>query len=201
MSFLVAYNGQFAPLTTPRVAGDSIPPVSSISHSGEVHEFKEILENISHEEHHKKPNQKLEIYKIAEKKFEAEKKHLHARDIMSSPVRLILQGAPASEAKAMLEKYGFRHLPVANENNVIVGMITDREVYGGIENKTCAEIMIQKVIVCEEHATVNEIAINLLRERINALPIVNRKFELVGIITHSDILKFVIETTMFLNRA
>lgn len=199
MSFLVTFNGQFVPLSSQPVSG-VITPVRSVLNMDEVHEFRETLEEATHETPPNKPQKKLEIYKVAEKKFEAERKHLHAKDIMSSPVKLILQSAPAVEAKAMLVKYRFCHLPVVNEQNIIIGMITDRELIGPLENKSCADIMTKKVIVCEDHATINEIAIILLKERINALPIINYKHELVGIITHSDILKFVIETTMFLGR-
>ena len=61
--------------------------------------------------------------------------------------------------------------------------------------------MIQKVIVCEEMTSINEISIILLREKINALPIINYKKEIAGIISLSDILKFVIETTNLLTKA
>lgn len=196
----MAYNGQFSPLISPRVSGGGVAPINSLTSLGVVHEFKDILENTTPEEHHAKPQKKLDIYKIADKKFEQQRKRLHAKDVMSSPVKLILQNAPAVEAKELMAKYGFRHLPVVNAENIIVGMISDRELIGETENKTCAEIMTQNVIVCEEHASINEIAITLLKERINALPILNHKHEMVGIITHSDILKFVIETTAFLGR-
>ncbi len=199
MSFLIASQGTFAPLIATPVSG-GITPVRPLSGLEHVHEFKEVLEESEHVEQHKSPLQKLDIYKVAEKKFEEQRKRLYAKDIMSSPVKLITQEAPAIEARAMLKKFGFRHLPVMSEKNVIVGMISDRELIGSLENKTCAQIMIDKVIVCDEHASINEIAIILLKEKINALPIINYKHELIGIISLSDILQFVIESTMFLGR-
>jgi acetoin utilization protein AcuB len=199
MSFLIAFNGQFAPLA-PSPVSTGITPVRPLTSLTEVHEFREVLEDATHQDHPKKPNPKLEIYKVAEKKFEEQRKRLYAKDIMSFPVKYISHISPAHEAQAMLDKFRFRHLPVVNDNLTIIGMIADRELVGTLGNKSCAEVMVNKVVVCDEHASIHEIAMILLKEKINALPIINHKHELIGIITLSDILKFVIESTMFLNR-
>ena len=199
MSFLIASNGQFAPLI-PSPLSTGISPVRPLTSLSEVHEFKEVFEDSTPNDHPKKPNPKLEIYKIAEKKFEEQRKRLYAKDIMSFPVKLIPQTASAFEAQTMLNKFGFRHLPVVNDNQTIIGMISDRELSGVLGNKSCAEIMVNKVVVCDEHASINEIAIIFLKQKINALPIINNKHELMGIITLSDILKFVVESTNFFGR-
>src|SRR3989344_1401394 len=111
---------------------------------------------------------------------------------MTYPVIVISQNSSAFEAQTLLNKYRFRHLPVVDDKGTIVGMISDRELVGKFENKSCKDIMTNKVIVCEEHASVNEIAIILLKEKINALPIINHNRELTGIITLSNILQYVI---------
>jgi CBS domain-containing protein len=61
--------------------------------------------------------------------------------------------------------------------------------------------MIPKVLVGLHNARIQEIAHIMLQEKINALPIINEKHQLVGIITQSDILKFVIESDDFLGLA
>lgn len=199
MSFLIALNGQFVPFVPPP-AGGGVTPVVRLQNLGEVHEFKEVLDESFQHDHHKDSQRKLEVYKLIEKKYDQQRKRQYAKDIMTCPVKSISSKALAVEAKVLLNRYGFRHLPVVNENQVITGMISDREICGVLENKNCEQIMVQKLIVCEEHASINEIAIILLREKINALPIINLKRELIGIVTLSDILKFVIESTKFLGR-
>ena len=168
MSFLIASNGQFAPLIASPFS-TKIASVRPLTSPGEVHEFKEFLEDATHNDHPKKPNPKLEIYKIAEKKFEEQRRRLHAKDIMSFPVKLISQTASAFEAQTMLNKFGFRHLPVVNDNQTIIGMISDRELSGILGNKSCAEIMVTQVVVCDEHASINEIAIIFLKQKIRDL--------------------------------
>ena len=200
MSFLVVFNGQFSPLVHPtNNTGRPIPIVQPLDNPGQIEEFDEVLKDFK-EETPKKALKKLEIYEQASKKFEEDKKRYYAKDIMSSPVQLISKDAPATEAEILFKHKGFRHLPVVNDLNVIEGMISYFELSGDLEAKSCKDIMAQKVIVCEEHTSINEISIILLKEKLNALPIINHKKELVGIITLSDILKYVIESTSFLGR-
>jgi len=163
-----------------------------------AHEFKDILHSLKDDPQHR-PHPKVEAYQRHAKSYEQEKKREHAKDILSSPVRVIFENAQASEAAELMHKFGFRHLPVINEQHGIVGMITDRELVSAVENKLCSDLMIRKVIVSDELTSINEIAIKLLNEKLNALPIINRKNELTGIITHSDILSYVIKSTAFLS--
>lgn len=201
MSFLVAYNGQFSPLVQSLNSHrESIRAVPSPSNADEVLEFEKDLEEAIQEEKTKRPHQKIDIYKKTSEKFEQERKRLYARDIMSFPVKIIAQDTSAFEARKMIEQHSFRHLPVINEFSVITGMISSFEVSGDLSEKKCSDVMLHKVIVCEEQTSIHEIAIILLKEKINALPIINHKKELVGIITLSDILKYVIESTPFLGR-
>lgn len=201
MSFLIVNNGQFAPLITSSVSERGVPAISSLTGLNQVNEFRNTLAESTENDHLKKSLQRLEVYKVAEKKFEKQRKRFYAKDIMSSPVKLISHHALAIDARAILSKCGFRHLPVVNEQQLIIGMISDGQLVGNLENKTCADIMLKTIIVCEEQASINEIAIILLREKINALPIINSQREIMGIITLSDILKFVIDSTMFLTNA
>jgi CBS-domain-containing membrane protein len=200
MSFLVVFNGQFSPLVHPtNTSGRTIPIVQPSDNPEQIEEFEEVLRDFK-DEAPKKALKKLEIYEQTSKKFEEDKKRFYAKDIMSSPVQLISKESPATEAEKLLKHKGFRHLPVVNDLNVIEGMISYFELSEILEGKSCKDIMAQKVIVCEEHTSINEIAIILLKEKLNALPIINHKKELVGIITLSDILKYVIESTSFLGR-
>ena len=141
------------------------------------------------------------LYQKSNQEYQHQKKRAYAKDIMSFPVRMISHDRTALEAKELLSKHGFRHLPVVNEQHIIVGLISDREVSASLLGKSCAEIMLSKVIVAEENASLNEIAILFLREKINALPIINHQRLLVGIITQTDILRYVVETTSLFGHA
>jgi predicted transcriptional regulator len=79
-------------------------------------------------------------------------------------------------------------------------MASDREFINQNENKLCSEVMLKKVIVADEYASINQLAIIFLQEKLNAVPIINNKKEIVGIVTITDILKYVILNTEFLTR-
>lgn len=171
--------------------------MSSIKEATATKEFKDILNSIEPEAPAKNHSQ-IAAYQQHSKSFQQDKKREYARDIMSSPVRVIHEGAVGAEALKLMQEHRFRHLPVVNGQNIIVGMISDRELLGQVEDKVCRDIMIPKIIVSDEFTSINEIAITLLRERINALPIINQKHQVSGIITLTDILSYVIKSTAFL---
>lgn len=200
MSFLVVYNGQFSPFVYPTGTPNGIPRVTPLENLKEVHEFKEELSEFEPEVKLNHHHQKIDAYKQVSKKFEEQRKRHYAKDIMTFPVKVVSQNAKATEAQDILRKFGFRHLPVINEQDIIVGMLSDRELAAASTDKRCKELMLERIIVAEEQASINEIAIILLKEKLNALPIINHKREVTGIITLSDILKYVIESTSFLGR-
>ncbi len=202
MSFLIVQNGLLVPhVSSPTSPSRGIPNVSPISELKKIEEFQSVLNaEVNQQEGAPKSLRAVEVYHQSSKFHEEQRKRIYAKDIMTSPVMRILERAPAKDAAKMLERYVFRHLPVVNEQQFIVGMISDREIYFNREekNKTCSDIMVHKIIVGVEQASIHEIAVMLLTEKINALPIINHKLELTGIITLSDILKFVIKSTPFL---
>jgi CBS domain-containing protein len=195
MSFLVAFNGQFSPLIHPAPPRPLVSAVKPLPPAEETHEFQRVLEQEVDHTLPKARRRELAAYAEGARSFELQRQRSYARDIMSSPVHSIPETSSASEALELLRAKGFRHLPVVNELGVITGMISDRELQGELRHKSCQQVMQPKVIVAEEQTSINELAIILLREKLNALPIVDHRREVTGIVTLSDILEYVIGTT------
>lgn len=204
MSFLIVQNSLLIPyVSTSPSPFRGISEVSPLSEAKKVEEFhSEMNTEVKHQEGAPKSLRAVEAYKQSSNFHEEQKKRIYAKDIMTSPVIYIPENASVKDAEVLLERYGVRHLPVVNEQQIIVGMISDREILFNREerNKSCKQIMAHKIIAGLEHASVHEIAILLLTEKINALPILNHNQDLTGIITLSDILKFVIKSTPFLGK-
>jgi acetoin utilization protein AcuB len=201
MSFLVSFNGQFSPLIHPASnSGNRINPVQPSGDIRTVQEFKDALEQAEENKSNKKASSLISSYQKSEKSFAEQKKRFYARDIMSSPVKHITKNSPVAMAHELLKQFGFRHLPVVDERQIMCGMLSDRDILSAQQNNRCEEVMQKKVIVCEEQTSIHEIAIILLREKINALPVVNQQREVSGIVTLTDILKHVIDTTPFLGK-
>ncbi len=130
---------------------------------------------------------------------------------MQRDVATISASASLQEARRLMRGQNVRQLPVTGEGNKLVGILSDRDIreatlpvglLPGSSEKEMEEmlastpvekVMTRKVVT----ATVNdslEDAIVLLHDfRVNALPVVDDKGTVVGIITRTDVLKAFIE--------
>lgn len=94
-----------------------------------------------------------------------------------------------AEAKALMAEYKISGLPVVDKNNYLIGIITNRDVkyQENLEAKVEA-IMTKNNLITSDKTTNLETAKEiLLRNRIEKLPIVDKKNKLVGLITIKDI--------------
>jgi acetoin utilization protein AcuB len=130
---------------------------------------------------------------------------------MRRNVAAIAPYASLEEARRLMRKESVRQLPVTDEDGKLVGIVSDRDIREAMlpvgllpgssekemENMLAGtpveKIMTRKVVA----ATVNdslEDAIVLLHDfRVNALPVLDDKGGLAGIITRTDVLKAFIE--------
>ncbi|PZU86717.1 MAG: IMP dehydrogenase [Chryseobacterium sp.] len=94
-----------------------------------------------------------------------------------------------AEAKELMAKYKISGLPVVDKNNYLIGIITNRDVkyQENLEVKV-EDIMTKENLITSDKTTNLETAKEiLLKNRIEKLPIVDKKNKLVGLITIKDI--------------
>ncbi|SHK10017.1 IMP dehydrogenase [Epilithonimonas mollis] len=108
--------------------------------------------------------------------------------MISDPVTLSKDHTLA-EAKALMANYKISGLPVVDKNNYLIGIITNRDVkYQENLNVKVEEIMTKENLITSDKNTNLEKAKEiLLKNRIEKLPIVDKKNKLVGLITIKDI--------------
>ncbi|AZI39117.1 IMP dehydrogenase [Epilithonimonas vandammei] len=94
-----------------------------------------------------------------------------------------------AEAKSLMANYKISGLPVVDENNYLIGIITNRDVkYQENLDIKVEEIMTKENLITSDKNTNLEKAKEiLLKNRIEKLPIVDKKNKLVGLITIKDI--------------
>ncbi len=94
-----------------------------------------------------------------------------------------------AEAKALMANYKISGLPVVDKNNYLIGIITNRDVkYQENLDIKVEEIMTKDNLITSDKTTNLEKAKEiLLKNRIEKLPIVDKKNKLVGLITIKDI--------------
>ena len=94
-----------------------------------------------------------------------------------------------AEAKELMANYKISGLPVVDKNNYLIGIITNRDVKYQENLDVKVEDMMTKenLITSDKNTNLEKAKEILLKNRIEKLPIVDKKNKLVGLITIKDI--------------
>jgi CBS domain-containing membrane protein len=114
----------------------------------------------------------------------------------------VTPGQPLLEAIGLMIDYGVRHLPVVDDGQV-VGILSDRDVRAavgdpgealsegreGVEGLEVGSVMSTDVILLQGDASLAEVAQKFLDSRVGAIPVVDGKGSLLGIISYLDLIR------------
>ncbi len=133
-------------------------------------------------------------------------KQIRVADWMTESVLAVETFDSISIARQLMAKHRINQLPVL-DNDVLVGIVTDRDVRDAYptsmmidrgeaidrfaDSVTVEEVMSHDVFTVQPDTSLKKAVGLLRRHRIGSLPVVRNK-NLVGIITRSDILDFVL---------
>lgn len=134
-----------------------------------------------------------------------------AKQVMTSPVVSIDLEASMAEAWKLIYQRRFRHVPVVNSDQRIVGILSDRDLWreaAGIHTHpesesiplsdlTVQAMMTDRVLTSHPDMEIRTIARVMFEERIGAMPIVDDVGTPIGMITRSDILRTVMNQVPF----
>lgn len=130
------------------------------------------------------------------------------RQIMHTNVVTIHPEELAADASQLMDEYNIRRLPVVDEDDCVVGIVTDGDVREaeaadgtrssyepGVEEQwlSIADIMTREVITVGPDTTVGELASLFVKHKIGGVPIVEpeaghpKRKHLIGIVTETDI--------------
>lgn len=125
---------------------------------------------------------------IAEQAAQVNRVKRSENGMISDPVTLS-KDHTLGEAKEMMSRYKISGLPVVDANNVLIGIITNRDVkYQENLGMKVEEIMTKENLITSDKDTNLEKAKEiLLKNRVEKLPIVDKDNKLVGLITIKDI--------------
>lgn len=179
MSFIVSNNGQLRPYKLPDLSSES---------------KKKNESSTAEKQQHKK---QLNSYQQAQKTTVKKKSLYYAKDIMQKPVHSHTVTDSYYTILATMEKYNLNHIPIQNEKENLVGIISDRDMLKAKVNMNADKIMSPEVLTALESTLVQDIAKIMLHENVSCIPILSNQHKLVGVITLSNILEFVIKTSSF----
>lgn len=103
----------------------------------------------------------------------------------------IRRGSTVRDALAMMHDYHIGGIPVVDEENHLVGIVTNRDLrFEGHMDKLIDNVMTSQNLVTTHQQTDLKAAAQILQEnKIEKLPVVDKDNRLIGLITYKDITK------------
>ncbi|MBC7390124.1 MAG: IMP dehydrogenase [Opitutaceae bacterium] len=134
---------------------------------------------------------------IIHKNMSIEEQANHVRKVKRSESGLILdpitldQNSILQDALNIMKEFRIGGIPVVDENKKLVGIITNRDIrFQKDPKRPIREIMTtENLVVANQGINLSEAENMLQQYTIEKLPIVDKNYKLVGLITYKDILK------------
>ena len=103
----------------------------------------------------------------------------------------IRRGSTVGDALKMMEEFHIGGIPVVDEENFLVGIVTNRDLrFERNLNRPVDEVMTSENIITTSQSTNLEEAAQILQcHKIEKLPVVDREGHLIGLVTYKDITK------------
>lgn len=112
---------------------------------------------------------------------------MKAAEVMTTKVITVREQQTKQQAARLLSKHRISGLPVVNDENVVVGVVTEYDVISK-KGQTVGEIMTRGVISITPDTDLEEVRHILVNERIKRLPVLEQG-RLMGIVSRADLVK------------
>lgn len=113
-------------------------------------------------------------------------------DLMSKKVQGTRYTETIRDAHATMRMSRIRHLPVLDEEDNLIGLVSDRDLYLGWSrgpDATVAEVMSRNLQFTHPETSARDAAERMLHDKIGCLPVLDDDKNLVGILTETDYLE------------
>jgi len=130
------------------------------------------------------------------------------KQIMSDQTHAVQQGQPVSEAIKILNEHGIHHVPVI-DGKTLVGIISSTDLVKlsmgsqGIDSENAwsyidsqyqlTEVMTRDPHTLTDSSVVRDAAEILSNGKYHSLPVVNADNQLIGIVTSTDLIRYLCE--------
>ncbi|GAB4014044.1 MAG: hypothetical protein Fur0010_11620 [Bdellovibrio sp.] len=197
MNLVISRNGSIKDYSLPT----ELPLRRVIKSQNKENDFESALAELSPEEKEKefyrqKMKQANKSYQKSEQQIQSHRHIWLAKQVMTKPVQTLEETTSAHEAKDLMKKFNFHHVPVTRDGK-LVGMVSDRDLLpyrdSELRNMRLVQVGPKEVIAARELTDLRTISAIMLSENISALPVLDKNSELIGIITKSDILRLVMK--------
>jgi len=123
---------------------------------------------------------------------------LKAKDVMTADTISVKENTPILEAVALMAKHDISGMPVIEDDNTLVGVLSEKDViilfYNNAEDekKTVGDFMTQPPIYFDAEDSLKDVCDFLVKNIFRRVPITSKN-KLVGIISVRDVLETVLK--------
>ena len=118
------------------------------------------------------------------------------RDVMTSPSPLVKQGCDLGEVVQTLLKHGVFGLPVINDNNELVGFVSEQDCIHSVlvssyhceGSPVVDDVMSREVLAVEADSSIIDLAQKMGKNKPKSYPVIEEG-KLIGLVTRSAILE------------
>jgi acetoin utilization protein AcuB len=126
-------------------------------------------------------------------------------NLMNKKLVTLSMDSTLSEAKEVFEKQKIHHLLITDDDGLLAGVMTDRDLYKNLSptagtnqethrdtalmQKKLHQIMARDLITSQAQLPLNEAVLLFYDNNISCLPVIDEQNKAIGIITWRDILK------------
>ena len=118
---------------------------------------------------------------------------MKVKDCMTGEVYCVKPNTTACEIAKLMEKNHIGCVPVCDEQNCIVGMVTDRDIIlrsiannKDVKTTTASEIMTTNICTCNENDEVCNVEKKMSTNQIRRIPVVDNN-KVIGMLTLGDL--------------
>ncbi len=131
---------------------------------------------------------------------------MYVSQSMTRDVITIDKNAGILQARQLLDKHYIRHLPVIDQDNVLIGIVTDRDIRSAmpsaqlqqkdgrcdpdkVEALKIKDFMVTPKYTISPQDTIQDAMLLIQQARVGALPVVDSRKSLVGMLSVRDLLR------------
>lgn len=167
--------------------------------------FQDYLSNENKKKQNNNENQ-LDVYKkIAD--IKTSEIVYHVKDVMTKECVSVNIDSSIKVTYTILKENKVSQIPIISNQNKIVGLINKKIIlnlliediynYENILNKRLEELYLDEVITTDPISDIRRVAKVMIDFKLDAIPVVNNKDTLVGIVSKTDIIKAVSNIPQF----
>ncbi|KZX17646.1 hypoxic response protein 1 [Methanobrevibacter cuticularis] len=133
----------------------------------------------------------------------------HVKEIMTRDIRFMRNKDSINDCIEVMLAHDVGALPVVNDNNKVVGIVTERDfaltMAGILTDELVEDFMTKNVITTTPGTPIESSSKIMVRNKLRRIPILGKELEssnpeeekLVGIVTSNDVLKFLGDSELF----